>query len=42
MTVWQFAAEHHVTATILAAIAFSAFVTGLVYAERIVRAIRGG
>lgn len=41
MTVWDFATEHNVTAFLLAALAFTAFVVGLVYAERIIRALRG-
>ena len=41
MSLYDFAAQQPLAAVILAGFALAAFVTGLVYAERIVRAVRG-
>lgn len=41
MSVWEFAAQQPLAAVILAGFALAAIVTALVYAERIVSAMRG-
>ncbi len=42
MSIWEFAAQQPLAAVILAGFALAGLVTGLVYAERIVSALRGG